>query len=327
VVVDMPFLTYQVTVERAVLNAGRVMQETRCDAVKLEGGSPEIADTVRALGRAGIPVMGHLGFTPQSVHLLGGFRVQGRDEAGRGAPGRRGAPARGGRGVRRGARTRPGGRGRARREAVSIPTIGIGAGVECDGQVLVLQDLLGSPTPSRPSSSSATRRSPGDVRGAVGAFAAEVRGGAYPAPSTSSAATPDDARMLTVTTVADAARRAGRAARVGAPARRGARRVRARRWGSSTRATSRSSTRRGARRRGGDEHLRQSAAVRAARGPRALPARPGGDAAKARARGVDLLFVPDARECTRASRACASFPRRWPSAGRARSAPATSPAC
>src|SRR5947207_14282521 len=79
VVCDMPFLTYQVSPREAIRNCGRVMQETACHAVKLEGGAP-IAETVRALVDVGIPVMGHLGLTPQSVHALGGYRVQGRDE-------------------------------------------------------------------------------------------------------------------------------------------------------------------------------------------------------------------------------------------------------
>ena len=79
VVCDMPFLTYQVSREDAIRNAGRVMQQTGCQAVKLEGGAP-IAETTRALVEIGIPVMGHLGLTPQSVHALGGYRVQGRDE-------------------------------------------------------------------------------------------------------------------------------------------------------------------------------------------------------------------------------------------------------
>src|SRR2546423_2494298 len=80
VVCDMPFLTYQVSPQEAIRNCGRVMQETACHAVKLEGGAP-MAETVRALVDVGIPVMGHLGLTPQSVHALGGYRVQGRDEA------------------------------------------------------------------------------------------------------------------------------------------------------------------------------------------------------------------------------------------------------
>src|SRR2546429_9786405 len=79
VVCDMPFLTYQVSPHEAIRNCGRVMQETGCHAVKLEGGAP-MAETVRALVDVGSPVMGHLGLTPQSVHALGGYRVQGRDE-------------------------------------------------------------------------------------------------------------------------------------------------------------------------------------------------------------------------------------------------------
>jgi 3-methyl-2-oxobutanoate hydroxymethyltransferase len=180
VIVDMPFLTYQVTVERALLNCGRVMQETRCDAVKLEGGSPEIADTVRALGRAGVPVMGHLGFTPQSVHVLGGFRVQGRDDAGAARlvdDARRLEDA--------GAfalvlELVPAAVAARVREAVAIPTIGIGAGAECDGQVLVLQDLLGLTDGFSPKFLKRYAGLAGDVRGAVSEFAADVRGRRYP---------------------------------------------------------------------------------------------------------------------------------------------------
>jgi 3-methyl-2-oxobutanoate hydroxymethyltransferase len=180
VVVDMPFLTYQVTTERALLNCGRVMQETRCDAVKLEGGSPEIADTVRALGRAGIPVVGHLGFTPQSVHVLGGFRVQGRDEAGAARlvdDARRLEDA--------GAfaivlELVPAAVAARVREAVAVPTIGIGAGAECDGQVLVLQDLLGLTDGFSPKFLKRYAGLAGDVRGAVAGFAADVRGRRYP---------------------------------------------------------------------------------------------------------------------------------------------------
>jgi 3-methyl-2-oxobutanoate hydroxymethyltransferase len=180
VVVDMPFLTYQVTTERALLNCGRVMQETRCDAVKLEGGSPEIADTVRALGRAGVPVMGHLGFTPQSVHVLGGFRVQGRDEAGAARlvdEARRLEDA--------GAfavvlELVPAAVAERVRAAVAIPTIGIGAGAACDGQVLVLQDLLGLTDGFSPKFLKRYATMAGDVRAAVSGFAEDVRGGRYP---------------------------------------------------------------------------------------------------------------------------------------------------
>jgi 3-methyl-2-oxobutanoate hydroxymethyltransferase len=141
-VVDLPFLTYQVTREDALRNAGRVLQETGAAAVKLEGGSPETCDTVRALVRAGIPVMGHLGFTPQSVNQTG-TRVQARDDDGAARlleDAKRLEEA--------GAFSLvlelvPGTVAQTATEALEIPTIGIGAGAGCDGQVLVLQDMLG----------------------------------------------------------------------------------------------------------------------------------------------------------------------------------------
>jgi 3-methyl-2-oxobutanoate hydroxymethyltransferase len=141
-VVDLPFLTYQVSLHDALRNAGRVMQETGAAAVKLEGGSPETCETVRAMVRAGIPVMGHLGFTPQSVNLTG-TRVQARDDDG---------AARLLKDAKRLEEAGvfavvlelvPGGVAQTVTEALEIPTIGIGAGVGCDGQVLVLHDMLG----------------------------------------------------------------------------------------------------------------------------------------------------------------------------------------
>ena len=143
VVVDLPFLTYQVSREDALRNAGRALQKTGASAVKLEGGSPDIADTVAALVSAGIPVMGHVGLTPQSVHALGGFRVQGRDDAGRDrliAEAKRLEEA--------GAfsvvlELVPGSLAKEVTAELRIPTIGIGAGAGCDGQVLVLPDMLG----------------------------------------------------------------------------------------------------------------------------------------------------------------------------------------
>ena len=141
-VVDMPFLTYQVSPREALRNAGRVLQETGANAVKLEGGSPEVAETVRTLVRAGIPVMGHVGYTPQSVNVTG-TRVQGRgDEAAE-------------RLMEEARRLDdagvfslvlelvPGALAARITKAVATPTIGIGAGAGCDGQVLVLPDLLG----------------------------------------------------------------------------------------------------------------------------------------------------------------------------------------
>jgi 3-methyl-2-oxobutanoate hydroxymethyltransferase len=143
VVVDMPFLTYQVSVEEAVRNAGRILKETGAQAVKLEGGSRSAASTIAAVVEAGIPVMAHLGFTPQSVHALGGSRVQGRDEESRN------------RLIEEASRVEEAGAFAVVLELVpgdlaseisrdlSVPTIGIGAGVGCDGQVLVLHDMLG----------------------------------------------------------------------------------------------------------------------------------------------------------------------------------------
>jgi len=142
VVGDMPFMSYQVSTEQAVANAGRLVQEGGADAIKLEGGA-RVAEAVARIVEAGIPVMGHLGLTPQSVLAFGGYKVQARGEAdqerlltdaktleraGCFALVLEGIPARLGAAVTR---------------ELTIPTIGIGAGVQCDGQVLVTHDLLG----------------------------------------------------------------------------------------------------------------------------------------------------------------------------------------
>lgn len=142
-VVDLPFLTYQESPQQAMRSAGRVMKESGAQAVKLEGGYPEMAQTVRYLVRAGIPVMGHVGLTPQSVHQLGGFGKQGKtaeaadrilteaialEEAGAFAVVLEHIPARLALEIT---------------EKLTVPTIGIGAGAHCDGQVLVTPDLLG----------------------------------------------------------------------------------------------------------------------------------------------------------------------------------------
>ncbi len=139
---DMPFMSYQVSVEDAVRNAGRFLKEAGMDAIKLEGGH-ERAEAVRIITSAGIPVMGHIGLTPQSVHQLGGFRAQGKtalaakrlledalilEEAGCFSLVLESVPAR---------------LARLISQRISIPTIGIGAGSACDGQVLVTHDLLG----------------------------------------------------------------------------------------------------------------------------------------------------------------------------------------
>lgn len=142
VVADMPFLSYQVSVEEAVRNAGRFLKETGAQAVKLEGGQ-EVAGAVRAIVNAGIPVVGHLGLTPQSIHQLGGFKVQGREE-------------RAARKLLSDARALeeagafcivlecvPAPLAKVVTEKLQAVIIGIGAGPYCDGQVLVTHDLLG----------------------------------------------------------------------------------------------------------------------------------------------------------------------------------------
>jgi len=142
-VVDMPFMSFQVSPEETLRNAGRLLKESGAEAVKLEGGDEETSRHVRTLVRAGIPVLGHIGLTPQSVHVLGGYRVQGRDEvaaerlheeAGR-------LEAAGAFGVV--LELVPAALAAEITSIVSIPTIGIGAGVNVDGQVLVLPDALG----------------------------------------------------------------------------------------------------------------------------------------------------------------------------------------
>jgi 3-methyl-2-oxobutanoate hydroxymethyltransferase len=142
VVGDMPFLSYQTHRAEAVRNAGRFLKEAGAEAVKLEGGT-QMAEAIRAIVNAGIPVMAHIGLTPQYVHTLGGFKVQGKDEATREkilADARAVQDA--------GAfsvvlEAMPASLAKEIHEILHIPTIGIGAGPDCDGQVLVLHDILG----------------------------------------------------------------------------------------------------------------------------------------------------------------------------------------
>lgn len=149
VVCDMPFMSYQTGVYDAVVNAGRLMKEGRAQAVKLEGGK-EVAEQIRAIVNASIPVCAHLGLTPQSINALGGFKVQGKgaeaaqkllddaravEKAGAFAVVLECVPAKLAQKVS---------------ESISIPTIGIGAGAGCDGQVLVYQDMLGMFTDFKP---------------------------------------------------------------------------------------------------------------------------------------------------------------------------------
>ena len=181
-VVDMPFLTYQVSAEEAIRNCGRVLQETGAQAVKLEGGYEVMASTIRRVVDAGIPVMGHLGLTPQSVHKLGGYRLVGRAETEREL-----ALGDAQRLVDAGCFSMvlemlPSGLAGAITAAVPIPTIGIGAGPECDGQVLVLPDMLGLNEEFSPGFLKCYANLADVVKGAVRDYVREVKDGKYPGP-------------------------------------------------------------------------------------------------------------------------------------------------
>jgi 3-methyl-2-oxobutanoate hydroxymethyltransferase len=179
IVADLPFMSYQVSPEQAVANAGRLMQQGGAQAVKLEGGAA-VVPTVQRIVAAGIPVMGHLGLTPQSVHQLGGYRVQGRtaevasqlltdavalESAGIFALVLECVPA-------------PLAAEITRR--LQIPTIGIGAGPHCDGQVQVIHDLLGLFTDFLPRHARRYAELGQAIKTAVGQYAAEVVDGSFP---------------------------------------------------------------------------------------------------------------------------------------------------
>ena len=180
IIIDMPFLSYQASIESAVLNCGRAIQETGVGAVKVEGGSPEMLDTVHALVRTGIPVMAHIGFTPQSVNTIGGARVQGREEEGaeRLIAEATGLEQAGAFGIV--LELVPATVSARITAAVGIPTIGIGAGAQCDGQVLVLPDVLGLNDTFQPKFLKRYAEMAGEVRQALGTWARDVRSGTYP---------------------------------------------------------------------------------------------------------------------------------------------------
>jgi 3-methyl-2-oxobutanoate hydroxymethyltransferase len=176
---DMPFMTYQISPERALENAGRFLAQGNMHAVKLEGGV-EMAETIRRIVGAGIPVMGHVGLTPQSVHAMGGFKVQGKNEddaervlADARAVAEAGAYAL----VLEGIPTQLAAR---IRKQVPIPTIGIGAGVDCDGQVLVCYDLLGLTGQRLPRFVKTYENFYERGVQAMRAYAEEVRAGSFP---------------------------------------------------------------------------------------------------------------------------------------------------
>ncbi|MEA2014209.1 MAG: 3-methyl-2-oxobutanoate hydroxymethyltransferase [Thermodesulfobacteriota bacterium] len=179
VIGDMPFMSYQVSTEEALRNAGRLMKEAGGHGVKLEGGR-EVAEVVRKITSSGIPLMGHLGLTPQSVHQLGGYKVQGKDdkaarrmmedarileEAGAFSIVLECIPA-----------TLAGEISRS----LAIPTIGIGAGVECDGQVLVVNDMLGMFEKFTPKFVKKYANLNIDMRAAIEQYIGEVKNEKFP---------------------------------------------------------------------------------------------------------------------------------------------------
>ena len=176
---DMPFMSYQASPEEGLRAAGRLVKEGAVHAVKLEGGA-EIAEHVRRIVRAGVPVMGHVGLTPQSVHAMGGFKVQGKTKD---------AAAR----IREDARAIaeagaysivlegiPAPLAAEITSLLEIPTIGIGAGPACDGQVLVIYDLLGMNDAFKPRFVKRYEHFAQRIRGAAGEFIEEVQKGAFP---------------------------------------------------------------------------------------------------------------------------------------------------
>ena len=181
VVCDMPFLTYQVSPEQALTNCGRAMKDSGCHAVKLEGGQT-MAATVRRLVEVGIPVMGHIGLTPQSVHALGGYRVQGRDDATAERLKADAAALQDAGAFAIVLELVPAALASQISKALTIPTIGIGAGPACDGQVLVLHDMLGLNDQFSAKFVKKYAALAEDVREAARVYAAEVREGRYPGP-------------------------------------------------------------------------------------------------------------------------------------------------
>ena len=179
VVVDMPFMSYEVTVEEAVRNAGRLMKEGRAGAVKLEGGV-RVAEQIRAIVKAGIPVMGHIGLTPQSINVFGGFKVQGKsEEAARALLADAKAVEEAG-AFAVVIEAVPAALAQMITDAVSIPTIGIGAGAGCDGQILVYQDMLGMFSDFTPKFVKRYANVGEVMREAFANYAAEVVSGAFP---------------------------------------------------------------------------------------------------------------------------------------------------
>lgn len=171
---DMPFLTYHITAEEAVRNAGRFVQEAKMNAVKLEGGK-SMADTVKAIVRAQIPVMGHIGLTPQSVNIFGGFKVQGKEEHAAKALIEDALALEDAGAFAVVLEAVPEDLARIITEKVRIPTIGIGAGRYCDGQILVVNDLLGMYSEFTPKFAKRYADLRSMITNAVGGYISDVR--------------------------------------------------------------------------------------------------------------------------------------------------------
>lgn len=195
-VADLPFLTYQIDNAQAVANAGRLVQDGGADAVKLEGGRV-VAERVRAIVDAGIAVVAHIGLTPQSVGRLGGFRVQGRelDSARAILADAEAVAAAGAYAVV--VEAVPADLAALVTERVAIPTIGIGAGAQCDGQVLVTADLLGMEDRITPRFAKRYAELDAAITEAFAAYAHEVRDTSFPAASHSYTMRPEVAAALT----------------------------------------------------------------------------------------------------------------------------------
>jgi len=178
VIIDMPFMSYQESIEQAKRNAGRMIKESGAEAVKLEGGS-NMRDVIRAITDIDIPVVGHIGLTPQSIHRMGGHKVQGKgdtamkllddakavEDAGAFMIVLEGIPRELGKEIT---------------ATLSIPTIGIGAGPDCDGQVLVIHDLLGMAGEMRPKFVKTYTHLQQEIDSAVRTFIEEVKTGIFP---------------------------------------------------------------------------------------------------------------------------------------------------
>ena len=179
VIGDMPFMTYHVSVDDALRNAARFIQEAGAQAVKLEGGVT-VAEKVRRIVECGMPVMGHIGLTPQSIHQFGGFKVQGRtpEAAVRMLEDARALEEAGAFSIV--LETVPAPLATLITQKISIPTIGIGAGVGCDGQVQVINDVLGSFADFVPKHAKQYAKLTGIIRSAVTEYYNEVKAGTFP---------------------------------------------------------------------------------------------------------------------------------------------------